>query len=108
MPAYVIAEVEILDDALDERYRDLAAASIASHGGRYVVRGTEPEVAEGKWPAAGRMVVVEFPTMGQLHQWYASVEYAAAVAGRHTELHRRLLFMDGVKDPDRSSAERGG
>ena len=44
MSAYVISEVEILDEAQGQRYRELAAASIARHGTRYIVRGAQPEV----------------------------------------------------------------
>lgn len=47
MSAYVISEVEVLDEAQGQRYRELAAASIARYGGRYIVRGGEPEVPEG-------------------------------------------------------------
>jgi uncharacterized protein (DUF1330 family) len=98
MPAYVISEVELLDEAEGQRYRELASASIAHHGGRYIVRGAEPRVPEGDWPAAHRVVVVEFPTMDDLERWYDSPEYAEARALRRTALSRRLLFVDGVDD----------
>ena len=39
------------DDAQAERYRELASASIARYGGRYLVRGADPVVPEGDWPA---------------------------------------------------------
>src|SRR5271167_3461943 len=48
--AYVISEVE----TQGQRYRELAAASIARHGGRYLVRGAAPVVAEGDWAAGCR------------------------------------------------------
>ena len=60
MPAYVISEVEILDPAEADRYRELAARSIEQYDGRYVVRGALPEAAEGEWPDPSRLVVVEF------------------------------------------------
>lgn len=97
MSAYVISEVEILDAAQGRQYRELAAASIAMYGGRYVVRGAEPQVPEGEWPAAQRVVIVEFPTMEQAQRWYGSAEYAEALAIRQTALRRRLLFVDGVR-----------
>jgi len=100
MSAYVISEVEILDEAQGQRYRELAAASIARHGGRYIVRGAQPEVPEGDWPAAQRVVVVEFPTMDRLHRWYTSTDYAEALAVRETALTRRLLFVSGVDDTE--------
>ncbi len=51
MPAYVISEVEILDEA-----------------------------------------------SGRLREWYASAEYAEALAIRRNALTRRLLFVEGVLD----------
>ena len=56
MPAYVISEVEMLDETQGRRYRELAAGSIARHGGRYLVRGAAPVVAEGDWPVNCRIV----------------------------------------------------
>ena len=96
MAAYVISEVEMLDETQGQRYRELAAASIARYGGRYLVRGAAPLAAEGEWPAGRRLVIVEFPTMERLQAWYASADYAEALAIRQTALDRRLLFVDGT------------
>jgi uncharacterized protein (DUF1330 family) len=96
MSAYAISEVEVLDEAAAERYRELASASIVRHGGRYIVRGAAPDVPEGDWPTDQRVVVVEFPSMERLRAWYASPDYAEALAIRETALARRLLFVDGV------------
>jgi uncharacterized protein (DUF1330 family) len=95
MAAYVISEVEVLDETQGRRYRELAAASIARHGGRYLVRSAAPVVAEGEWPATCRLVLVEFPTMERLQTWYESADYAEALAVRRTALDR-LLFVDGA------------
>jgi uncharacterized protein (DUF1330 family) len=96
MAAYVISEVEMLDETQGRRYRDLAAASIARHGGHYLVRGAIPVVPEGDWPPDRRIVIVEFPTMECLQAWYASTDYAEALAVRQKALNRRLLFVDGA------------
>jgi uncharacterized protein (DUF1330 family) len=96
MSAFVISEVEILDEAQGTRYRELAAASIARHGGRYIVRAAVPEVADGEFPDERRVVVVEFPSMERLREWYASGDYAEARALSRTALRRRLLFVEGV------------
>ncbi|MFY9926494.1 MAG: DUF1330 domain-containing protein [Streptosporangiaceae bacterium] len=95
MVAYVISEVEVLDEDQAGRYRELAAASIARHGGRYLARGAAPLVPEGARSAGSRIVIVEFPTMARLLDWYASADYAPARAIRETGLSRRLLFVDG-------------
>jgi uncharacterized protein (DUF1330 family) len=78
--AYVISEVEVLDEQQGLRYRDLAAASIARHGGRYLVRGVKPDAPEGDWPTGLLLVVVEFPSMERLQSWHASSDYAEALA----------------------------
>jgi uncharacterized protein (DUF1330 family) len=76
--------------------RELAEASIKLYGGRYIVRLAEPDVPEGDWPLAQRVVIVEFPDMQRAREWYASPEYAEALAVRRTALHRRLLFAEGI------------
>jgi Domain of unknown function (DUF1330) len=43
MAAYVLSEVEVLDEESFERYRELARKSIEQHGGRYLVPATLPE-----------------------------------------------------------------
>ena len=95
MAAYVISEVEIFDEADAQRYRELAAASIAQYGGRYLVRNARPQVPEGEWAPDERVILVEFPDMRRLREWYASPEYAEALALRQTALSRRLLFVEG-------------
>jgi hypothetical protein len=45
--AYVVSDVTLLNNDAAGAYRELAAASITLHGGRYVVRGGEITVLEG-------------------------------------------------------------
>lgn len=105
MPAYVITEVEAIDEARFQKYRELAGPSVAKYGGRYLVRGAEPEVPEGEWPPAQRVVVIEFPTMEQLHRWHGSAEYAEALVYRQGALRRRVLFVDGA--PGEAGSQAG-
>ena len=95
MSAYVISELEVRDAAGFDAYRTIAAKSIAHYGGRYLVRGGAAEVAEGG-PPVKNIVVVEFPSMERLREWYASPEYAEALKVRRTALERRLIFVEGV------------
>jgi uncharacterized protein (DUF1330 family) len=95
MAAYVISEVEPRDAALMERYRALAADSIARHGGRYIVRGGAADLVEGG-PSVKTLVIVEFPDMASARAWYGSAEYADALAIRRAgALERRLVFVEG-------------
>ena len=95
MPAYVISEVEMRDVEGFEAYRTLAAKTIAQYGGCYLVRGGKAELAEGNLPPKS-IVIVEFPTMARLKEWYASAEYAEALKIRADALERRLVFVEGV------------
>ena len=96
MPAYVISEVEMRDAAGFEMYRTIAAQTIAQYDGRYLVRGGAASVVEGG-PLPKAIVVVEFPTMERLREWYASPEYAEALKVRQSALDRRLIFVEGVE-----------
>ncbi|WP_407175226.1 DUF1330 domain-containing protein [Bradyrhizobium sp. STM 3562] len=95
MTAYVISEVEVRDAKAIERYRTLAAQSIAQYGGRYLARGGAAEAVEGA-PPPKALVIVEFPSMQRAREWYASKEYAEALKVRRTALERRLIFAEGL------------
>jgi uncharacterized protein (DUF1330 family) len=95
MPAYIISDVTIRDNEAIEAYRTRAAASIALHGGRYLVRGGQVETLEGDWNP-GPLIVVEFPDMEQARRWYGSAEYAAALEVRDAALSRNLVLVDGI------------
>ncbi len=96
MNAYVISEVEILDDRLIETYRAMAQATIEQYGGRYIVRGGDVELVEGERNPARRFIVVEFPSMERAREWYHSLEYAQALKVRATALTRTLVFVEGI------------
>ncbi|CCD86525.1 conserved protein of unknown function [Bradyrhizobium sp. ORS 285] len=95
MTAYVLSEVEVRDAEAMQRYRDLAARSITQYGGRYLVRGGSAEAVEGG-PPAKTLIIVEFPSMARLREWYASPEYAEALGERWKALDRRLIFVEGA------------
>jgi len=95
MTAYVISEVKIMDHELITKYRELAAASIAEYGGRYLVRGGACELIEGG-PTPKMLIIVEFPTMEIAKDWYQSSEYAEALKVRKHALDRRLVFVQGA------------
>ena len=95
MPAYVIADVEVTDP---ERYKDYTAhtpASIAKHGGRWVVRGGETTVLEGEWDP-GRIVVIEFPDVDAALGWFNSGDYQELAAIRREASNARILVAEGA------------
>jgi uncharacterized protein (DUF1330 family) len=95
MPAYLVSEFSVADEADARRYAELASVSVRQHGGRYVVQGAAPHVPEGDWPGGQRVSIIEFPTMDCLMTWYRSSEYAEALAVRTPTMKRRLIFVEG-------------
>ena|ERR1700754_1052982 len=98
MAAYVISEVDVIDEDLASTYRTLAAASIAAYGGRYLARGAEANVIEGA-PTTRRIVIIEFSSMERARAWYASPLYAEALKISASALDRRLTFVEGIAPP---------
>lgn len=94
MSAYIIGEITITNPEGYAAYRPLAAAAIAKHGGRYLVRGGDTEALEGDgWK---RVVVVEFPTIEQARAFYYSPDYQAALPLRQKNSTGRLTIVAGV------------
>ena len=95
MPAYIISDVAIRDATAIQVYRARAAASIAQHGGRYLVRGGKVEVLEGDWTPRA-IIIAEFPDIERARIWYSSPEYASALEVRDEALSRNLILVEGV------------
>ena len=79
MAGYVIADVQVTDEALFDEYRKLVPGTVAAYGGKYLVRGGEWEVREGEWTPT-RTVVLQFDSVERAREWYDSPEYARAQA----------------------------
>jgi uncharacterized protein (DUF1330 family) len=95
MSAYVIAMIDVKDPVRYEDYRKLVPPTITAFGGRFVARGGRTEVLEGALPA-GRLVILEFPSLERAKEWWASPEYAEARAIRQATSDGTLVVIDGV------------
>jgi uncharacterized protein (DUF1330 family) len=95
MPAYMIANVDVLDPTPYERYKQMAPPSIAAYGGKYVARGGKVQVLEGKWQPS-RLVSLEFPTAAQARAWWESKEYAEAKELRQSCARADLVIIEGL------------
>jgi uncharacterized protein (DUF1330 family) len=97
MPTYVIVELSVTDAEQYERYKTLAEASVATHGGMYKVRGGRIESIEGE-EVTDRVVILEFPDMPSARTWYDSPEYREALPLRLAAANTtRLFFIDGYE-----------
>lgn len=95
MAAYVIAQIEVVDPAQFEAYRQQVPATIAAYGGRYLVRGGESETLEGTWNPK-RVVVLEFPDRATAKTWWSSQVYSPIKAIRLAAARTELIAIDGV------------
>jgi uncharacterized protein (DUF1330 family) len=94
MPAYVVVEADVLDEEASLAYAAVAQPSILRHGGRYLVAGPTPEPVEGTWDSS-RFVVIEFPDMDRIREWYDSPEYRQAREIRKSATLVKMLFAEG-------------
>ena len=95
MAAYVIADIEVVDGAGYEEYRQKAPATIAAFGGRYLARGVATEVLEGGWTPS-RCVILEFPSMARFKEWWASPAYQAIRPIRERTTKSKLIVTEGL------------
>jgi uncharacterized protein (DUF1330 family) len=94
MSAYIVSDVTTKNAAAIEIYRTRASASIAKHGGRYLVRRGTVDVLEGEWQPR-QLIIVEFPDMERARAWYRSPEYALALEVRDEAFTRNLILVNG-------------
>ena len=95
MAVYLIADIEVLDAAGFEQYRQQVPGTIAAHGGRYLVRGGATEVLEGAWTPQ-RCVILEFPDMQRFRAWWESPEYLPLRHLRERCTRSQLLVTQGL------------
>ena len=73
----MIVLADIADrEAFISGYGQAAAALIAQHGGRYLVRAPGVRLLEGDWGDGSSAVISEWPDMAALRRFWDSPEYA--------------------------------
>jgi uncharacterized protein (DUF1330 family) len=93
MSAYIVVEIAIKDPERYERYKPLASASIAKHGGTYLTRGGATTALEGTW-SPERFVILEFADVSTARRWWDSPEYAEAKALRQSCAETQMLLVE--------------
>lgn len=98
MLAYVIVEVRVTNPEPYAAYRDLAGASVARHGGRFLVRGGASTPLEGEWQPQ-RFVVIEFPSVEAAKAFYFSDDYQEALKVRLANSVGKAFIVEGYSPP---------
>lgn len=93
--AYVIAEISVTNA---DGYAPYAAATtpiIAKFGGHYIARGGKTVPLEGA-PPAGRIALIEFPSLAAAEAFEHSPDYLAIKPIRQRNSTGRVFLAEGV------------
>lgn len=96
MPCYAIEHITVHNPEGYKKYAEQVPATIAAHGGKYLVRGGECKDIEGTMPH-DRHVVIEFPTREALAGWYYSADYQEILKIRLANAKELMTTVDGFE-----------
>ena len=97
MKGYLIANLDIHDQPIFQRYREMVVPIIAKYGGRYIVRGGEVENLEGHL-SFNRLIVLEFPSPEVARAFYEGPEYQPVKAIRFQSATSDVALVVGYDD----------
>jgi uncharacterized protein (DUF1330 family) len=93
-PAYIIADVDIADQAGYQAYGAKVPPTLKTYNGRIVVRG-KPSTKEGAAPK-GLIVMVEFDSLADAEKWWTSPEYSALIPERQKAAKAQIYIVEGL------------
>ena len=94
MAAYVIVQAEVTDRDRFREYLRESPGVISKYGGKYIARGGEAIVLEGR-DEARRVAIIEFPSLQKAQEWYHSEEYQKIKNLRRGAATGSLIAIDG-------------
>ena len=95
--AYLVANIQsVKDQAQYDRYRKAVAATHAAYGGRFLVRGAMPVMLDNSPVPQGTIVIIRFPSMKNLQDWWNSPAYSAIRPLRESGTVSTLFAAEGL------------
>ena len=95
MAAYVITDLDVFDIAHYLLYQQALKPLLAQAGARYLARGGEFRVYEGDYRPQ-RLVVLEFPSLEAVEEFYESAAYQALEEQRRACSSARIIAVEGL------------
>jgi uncharacterized protein (DUF1330 family) len=95
MPAYIIADVTVTNEAQMVQYREWSTRAMQEFGAEVLVRGGNVEALEGAW-LPQRVVVLKFKDRATARAYYDSETYRHARQVREGAGHIDMILVDGV------------
>lgn len=96
-PYYLIADVNIDDAEVYQKYMQLAKPLAERYGARYLVRGGDFKVMEGDYFSPRRLVLIRFPDKDSCERFYNDPAYQQARAIRLPVSDMVLVGVEGVE-----------
>ena len=94
MAVYVIAEIEVTDEAWIPEYAAKAHEIVHKHGGKYLSRSGNIEILEGAPPPTTLIAILEFPNAEAVKSFAADPDYAPLGSARQAGSNSRFRLID--------------
>ena len=95
MPAFLIADIRVINRDKYDEYRRLFRACVKRHHGRFLARGQEPEIVQGGWHPP-RILLCEFDQRTDVDALVASAEYRELEVMRGNCGMFDIVVVDGI------------
>ena len=96
MPVYLIIDITITDPDVYGEFVARVPAVVEQYGGRYLARSGEVSTMVGDWRPE-RIVLIEFESIEQVQEFFASPEYQALVPLREQSATTRAIIVEGYE-----------
>jgi uncharacterized protein (DUF1330 family) len=93
-PAYVITEVDIIDEAAFKEFSPKVAKTVEASGGKYLTRGGRIIGLEGQPPK--RFVLSTFPSVESAQAWRNSAGWKELTPLREKAVKTRAFIAEGT------------
>jgi uncharacterized protein (DUF1330 family) len=94
MPVYLIIDITIIDPDVYGEFVEQVPAVVEQFGGNYLARSNEVSTAVGDWRPE-RIVLIQFDTIEQVQEFWASPEHLALVPLRDQSAIIRAIIVEG-------------
>ncbi len=97
VPAFYVANIqEVKDPQAYTAYTAKVVDTLTPYGGRFIVRGAEPMILDASRKPPGYIVVIQFPSMKNLRDWWDSPTYSSIRPIRERLTTGQAYAVDGL------------
>jgi uncharacterized protein (DUF1330 family) len=93
-PGYMIAEIDVIDEAGYKKFVEGTSATVPASGGRYIVRGGRTSVVNGASPK--RVAVIQWESYEKAQSYFNSEAYKQLIPLRDKSSNARIFVIEGV------------